>query len=102
MKKIAIVPQVNAFNKSVSFAIFDDGNCPGMATSIEFTTVDDYAETTPLFETSLEMTQQLMNDLWRCGFRPTNQVGYEGQLEAVKNHLADMRTLVFDLDKKEG
>lgn len=39
--------------------------------------------------------QELMNDLWNCGIRPSQAKGTAGQLEAVNKHLEDMRTLVF-------
>lgn len=39
--------------------------------------------------------QQLMDELWRCGLRPTAGAGSAGQLTAVQSHLEDMRSLVF-------
>jgi len=91
-KDIEIIPQIMAWNRGVSFGVFQD---KGMATKIKFVEQGEFAKDSPLFTTSIEATQNLMNELWRLGFRPTNQVGYEGQLEAVKHHLEDMRTLVF-------
>jgi len=46
-----------------------------------------------------EEVQLLMDDLWRCGVRPSSGIGSVGQLEAVKYHLEDMRKLVFKEDK---
>lgn len=43
-----------------------------------------------------DLAQQLMNDLWRCGMRPTEGKGSAGQLTAVQYHLEDMRRLVFE------
>lgn len=37
--------------------------------------------------------QQLMDELWRCGIRPTEGRGSAGQLEAVQRHLEDMRRI---------
>jgi hypothetical protein len=42
--------------------------------------------------------QTLMNDLWRCGLRPSEEVGSVGELRAVKYHLEDMRRLVFETE----
>jgi len=44
--------------------------------------------------------QQLMDDLWTCGLRPSEGTGSAGALAAVTRHLEDMRTLVFKGDKK--
>jgi len=38
--------------------------------------------------------QELMDDLWRCGIRPTEGKGSAGQLSAVNEHLSDMRKIV--------
>jgi hypothetical protein len=38
--------------------------------------------------------QQLMDMLWRCGFRPTEGNGSAGALAATQAHLKDMRLIV--------
>jgi hypothetical protein len=47
------------------------------------------------FAVNKEHAQQLMDDLWRCGLRPTEGHGSVGQLGAVKDHLRDMQALAF-------
>ena len=42
-----------------------------------------------------EQCQQLMDELWRVGFRPSEGSGSAGSLAATERHLADMRHLVF-------
>ena len=42
---------------------------------------------------SLEAAQSLMDQLWDCGLRPTQAAGSAGAMEAVQNHLADMRKI---------
>ena len=37
-------------------------------------------------------TQQLFNELWRLGYRPSK--GYQEGMEATQNHLNDMRKIV--------
>lgn len=39
--------------------------------------------------------QQLMDELWNVGLRPSQGKGSAGQLEATRAHLEDMRKLVF-------
>jgi len=50
----------------------------------------------PSFHLTLEAAQRLMDELWRCGIRPTEE-GTAGQVAAMQAHLQDMRKLVFDL-----
>ena len=44
--------------------------------------------------------QRLMDELWRCGFRPTEGSGSAGSLAATERHLEDMRALVFKKQPK--
>jgi hypothetical protein len=39
--------------------------------------------------------QQLMDELWRCGLRPSEGSGSAGSLAATECHLTDMRALAF-------
>lgn len=39
--------------------------------------------------------QELMDQLWQAGLRPSEGSGSAGSLAATERHLADMRTLVF-------
>ena len=38
--------------------------------------------------------QILMDDLWKCGIRPTEGAGTAGSMAAAQKHLADMRAIV--------
>lgn len=40
--------------------------------------------------------QDLAEQLWRLGIRPTQAVGSEGQVAAMKAHLSDLQRIVFD------
>jgi hypothetical protein len=37
--------------------------------------------------------QQLMDDLWQAGVRPTEGQGSAGQLKSTENHLKDMQDM---------
>lgn len=41
-----------------------------------------------------ECAQGLMDDLWKCGIRPTEGAGTAGSMAAAQKHLADMRAIV--------
>lgn len=45
--------------------------------------------------------QNLLDGLWNAGFRPRNGEGMNAQVDAIKEHLSDMRKLVFD-GKRNG
>lgn len=52
----------------------------------------------PTFRLTDDQCQKLISELWHLGYRPAGIVASEGQLGALKDHLADMRKLVFVTD----
>lgn len=44
--------------------------------------------------------QELMDQLWQAGLRPSEGSGSAGSLAATERHLADMRSLVFKMVPK--
>lgn len=50
----------------------------------------------PFMTISREMTQELMNELWRNGFRPDKYEADTGALEQARFHLDDLRTILFN------
>lgn len=68
----------------------------GVAMNITFVEIDDNAvREDPLLNLYPEDAQQLMDELYHVGIRPSQAAGSAGQLDAVKYHLEDMRTLIF-------
>ena len=57
--------------------------------------IEEAVAAPPSFMLDDQMAQQLMDDLWHCGLRPTDGAGTAGAMRAVERHLEDMRTLVF-------
>lgn len=49
----------------------------------------------PTFTLSNKDAQQLMDNLWDCGIRPSEGTGSAGSLAATQKHLEDMRRIVF-------
>lgn len=56
---------------------------------------DDYVEPRPTVSLQPHAAQQLMDELWQCGLRPTEGTGSAGSLAATERHLADLQKLVF-------
>lgn len=52
--------------------------------------------TEPTLRITHTAAQQLMDNLWQCGLRPSEGSGSAGSLKATEKHLEDMRRLVFD------
>lgn len=51
------------------------------------------AQPEPTFTLPSEAVQQLMDELWRAGVRPSDQQESAGELAATRAHLADARDL---------
>lgn len=62
--------------------------------SLNFVKREEYESTDPICKLSKTAAQQLMDDLWACGLRPSEGQGSAGQLAAVQDHLRDMRIIV--------
>ena len=57
---------------------------------------DDYTTPVPTaLNISYEMAQSLMDALWNAGLRPSTQDDSVGALGATKEHLADMKELLW-------
>jgi hypothetical protein len=50
----------------------------------------------PIAYINYEDAQQMMDELWKCGIRPTEGAGTAGSMAAVEKHLEDMRKIVFE------
>lgn len=50
----------------------------------------------PTFHLNEREAQVLMNDLWHAGLRPSTGEGSTGEIQAIKGHLADMRSIAFN------
>jgi hypothetical protein len=62
---------------------------------VEGTADDCYKPTPKICELTGEAAQQLMDDIWECGLRPSEGTGSAGSLAATQRHLDDMRKIVF-------
>jgi len=75
------------------------GQTTSIAAPIEFRllTEKDMAVIQPAtLDITPSSAQQFMDELWRCGIRPTEGAGSAGQMAATERHLEDMRKLVFE------
>lgn len=49
----------------------------------------------PFMTLDIGASQQLMDELWSCGIRPSEGSGSAGSLRATEKHLADMHKIAF-------
>jgi hypothetical protein len=64
---------------------------------VQYTKIDDGALIgAPSVVLVNTRAQQLMDELWQCGLRPSEGTGSAGSLAATERHLNDMRRLVFE------
>lgn len=59
------------------------------------------AEPEPFF-ISQQVAQELADDLYRCGVRPSEAAGSAGAMAAVQEHLKDLRKLLFEDPRTRG
>ena len=67
----------------------------GVATDIVFHKKEEGEMLSPTLVIDGDSAQQLMDDLYRCGIRPSEASGSVGQLSATERHLKDMQRIVF-------
>lgn len=56
----------------------------------------------PMMRLEIQEAQQLMDELWRCGLRPTEGTGSAESLAATERHLKDMLAVAFGVLRKGG
>lgn len=79
------------------------GDQQNHVTNIEMYHYEVGRETKPTLSIGFTAAQELMDDLWQCGLRPSEGTGSAGAMRAVERHLEDMRRLVFqDKSGKSG
>lgn len=70
------------------------------AKPIEFEEIQDGMWLEPTINLESHNAQELFQQLWDAGLRPSDGSGNAGHTAALSAHLEDMRTLVFDFVAK--
>jgi hypothetical protein len=73
-----------------------------IADNLVFKTVPNHSILEPLTQLDMNEAQELMDELWHCGIRPTEGAGSACAMRATENHLADLRKITNKLLKIEG
>ena len=73
------------------------------ATCVTLQTREDGAALAPPFlALEHDEAQMLFNELWQAGLRPTTEIGSEGERQALKAHITDLRGVVKALLPREN
>lgn len=72
------------------------------AKPVEFAPVEPGMWVAPSMLVSPDDAQQMMDELWRIGIRPTEGSGSAGSLAATERHLEDMRKMAYGALRKIG
>ncbi|MFZ6654068.1 hypothetical protein [Undibacterium sp. TJN19] len=67
------------------------------AHALHFSEVEDGQHIEPALCLQYEEAQNLMDELWTCGLRPSEGTGSAGALAATEKHLKDMQAVAFKL-----
>lgn len=70
------------------------------AQKIEFAPQAPHVISEPCLVLDLDLAQTLMDELYRCGIRPTEGSGSAGSLAATQKHLEDMQKIAMGLLRK--
>lgn len=86
------------WSNRIDFILFErQGDRVAHSTEIKMLVSEEGAEVIyPTFSLLPDEAQELIDNLWQLGFRPSEGTGSAGQLAATQKHLEDMRKLVFE------
>jgi hypothetical protein len=92
------------FSNALQFAFIQRGQRgrPAAAKPMVFEVVEEGAIVEPAITIGIDEAQQFIDELWRCGLRPTEGTGSAGSLAATERHLHDMQAIAKGLLKKDG
>lgn len=75
---------------------FRAGGSSAVATAVTMAPCTDGDDVEPFLRLDAKAVQQLMDDLWHAGVRPTNVKHSDERVDAMEKHLQDMRRLAFE------
>lgn len=81
----------------------DQDGFPSLAAPLVFSKPEEGQHSdAPTLKLRHNEAQDLMDELWNCGLRPSEGTGSAGSLAATERHLKDMQTIAMGLLKAQG
>ena len=97
-QNMKLYAQASPWRRTIEFLLMEKypgENKVSVATEIVMETKDkSHYALAPLFSLSIDNAQELMDNLWQCGLRPTEGTGSAGSLKATQDHLKDLQSFV--------
>lgn len=82
------------WSRNIGLHLFDRQNGT-YAADLKWEPYENGTITSPFLAINPHEAQSLMDQLWKCGLRPTEGAGSAGALAATERHLSDLQRLVF-------
>ena len=102
--KIEVMCQRATWRSDIELVFFgrhDDGMM-SIAKPLILEKAVDGAISEPTVTLRNDMAQALIDELWRCGLRPSEGTGSAGSLAATERHLKDMQKIALGLLSAHG
>lgn len=80
--------------------VTDGGRLLAAAEGLTMKVVEPGEYVEPCVRAPLQSGQMLMDELWRCGLRPSEGAGSAGSLAATERHLKDMQEIAMSSFKR--
>lgn len=97
-EKLKFFAEIRGFRRIIEvFAGFGEGDKTYVMKSQSEAIEPGCAFNEPFFKLSIDEAQNLVDELWRCGIRPTEGAGSAGSMQATERHLKDMQNIAFRL-----
>ncbi len=92
-----ILCNIQPWNRAIDIALFEEQGDRSMigAPVVMKQRKSDTFVSEPTVQLKPDEAQELMDELWRCGLRPSEGTGSAGSLAATERHLEDMRKIAM-------
>ena len=103
MDKTNIRMQRDIFSGNIEIQMVElRRNAIYVAQPLELKEIKEGEYAPPFLKITPTEAQQMIDELWNCGVRPSEGTGSAGALMATQSHLEDMKKIAFKLMKIEG
>lgn len=101
MKQLQIYAQPVMASRLIDlYFVAERGHERHIGQEMMFVPMQEGGRPEPSMSIDIQTAQQLIDQLWNCGLRPTEGAGSAGSLAATERHLEDMRKLVFETPQR--
>jgi hypothetical protein len=90
--RAAIYAERSNWGGEVELLIVDN---MGSVARVEYVPHEEFIDPQPSLKVKVDVAQGLMDELWRCGLRPSEGSGSAGALRAVESHRDDLKKIAF-------